>query len=648
VAYDPYSQAPIFDAWTAVSFKRALGDRAQAGITWGLPSWTGDHQRRLMAYQILQSYVDNASRHFLGTMDFKAREDHREYGDAALIRDMVLSALLGEDQQVLTERADEFNPEQDREVDPEVGAADTGTDPVKPEPVDPQVRQAWEFQEWVNDWADQERLRLKVVETERNSVGLGDGVYSLGWSADKKRVRLRVWDPGFYFPVLDDGNEDDYPSKVHIAWEIPPLPSEQAGSQVKIRRITWEMVDSEPYTTAYAETGDEKATRVCVMSDGTWTLDLGGPQTIDDLSEGRVEWADYVDWRGNHTEWNQIRLDLDFIPVLHVPNTISLSNHYGVSSLSKVLQIIDDLAASDTDLQAASATTGRPVISLSGATMGVETDGPEKGKPKRVTYRPGEVFEIGDGKMDALDTSKSLDALTKYVESMLDRLSVNSRLPAALTGRVAISGQLAGITLQLSFGPLKAMIEEMRLVRQQKYRLLFKFLWRIAKVGKQEDAPDQYQPTDLVLGSFLPSDQSSAITAVTELLNVKPVPAISLETAVLMLIQAGLPIEDAAEEVRKIEERAFEAAVQLLEALGDEDAVFRFLNRKAPPVTPVSLGSGNAGGASVPGQVPPIPPPPGVPTNLPPGQRNKANPPNQPNPPAVKAQPTGGDNQPTQ
>jgi hypothetical protein len=597
------SDAPLFDAWTPLAFKRVLGNRETPGTTWGLPVWTGHHARRLMAYQMLQAFIDNAGRHFLTDPNEAVREQHREYGDAALIRDQVLSALLGETQQIVTERADEFDPNQEDEETADVDPDDPDVEPAEPDEPDepdPEVEAAWAFQEWIRDWGDSERFPLKVIETERNSVGLGDGCYSVGWSSDKQRVRLRCWDPGFYFPVLGDGNEDDFPEKVHIAWELEAPSTGPDKDKVRIRRLTWELVDSaQPWNPAYQ---DRPATKTCLMSDGTFTLDLGSPENIEALTEANVKWADYQTPEGVF-EWHNIDLKIDFIPVIHEPNTISLLNHYGRSSIAACMQILDDLANTDTDLQAASATTGNPVITIGGASLGNEADG----TPKRLTYQPGEVIETGDGKMDTLDTSKSLTALIGYTDHLLDRLSVNARLPGSVLGRQDQKDIKSGIHLQLTFGPLSAMIHEMRLVREEKYPLLFKMVWRISKQSKAEGVPAEWQPTTLELGSFLPSDENAAIEMVKTLLSTKPLPAVSLETAVQILINAGLPIEDAAEEVRKIEERAFEAAVALLEALGDEEAVAEFLSREVPP-EPVDRGVGlDAGGTPV------IVPPPGVP-----------------------------------
>lgn len=596
------TEAPLFDAWTPLSFKRALGNRDQAGTSYSLPVWTGDHSRRLMAYQVLQAFIDNSARHFLTNPDERVREQHREYGDAALIRDQVLSALLGEEQTIVTDGAEDYNPDEN------LGDLDPGEGTEEGSDARAAAQRAWEFQEWIRNWATQERFRLKLIETERNAVGLGDGVYSLGYNAEKGRVRLRCWDPGFYFPVLDDGNEDDFPRKVHIAWEIPPPKTGPLKDKIRVRRITWELVDVEPWQPAYQ---DEPATVTCMMSDGVFTLDLGSPAGIENLTDARVEWAEYRQPDGTVTEWRNIDLKIDFIPVIHNPNTISLLNHFGTSSLARVMQILDDLANADTDLQAASATTGNPVVTIKGASLGND----ERGNPKRLTYRPGEVIETGDGTMGVLDTSKSLDALITYTDRLLDRISTNSRLPGSILGRVDQSDISSGIHLQLTFGPLKAMIEEMRTVRAEKYELLFKMVWRISRVAQVEGTPDEYQPTGLVFGSFLPSDETSAVDMVTKLLSTKPLPAISIETAVQMLILAGMPIDDAAAEVRRIENRAFEQAVALLEALGDEEAVARFLGREVPEEVTSGVGSADSG-------APVISPPPGVPVAQPlPGER---------------------------
>lgn len=554
----------LFDSWTPMSFKRALGGKKQPGISWAAPTWVGDHDRRLLAYKILQAYQDNAARVFLGTSDQGKIDDHREYGDAALIVNQIVAALLGEGQEIVVPGADDEEPDES----------------------------AVALQDWLREWADRERLPLKLIETERNAVGLGDGVYVLGWNSEKGRPRLRVFDPGFYFPVIGDNNEDDYPEKIHIAWE---LESDVPGKR-KVRRITWELGPIGPASSpglvgriigadptpldgdVIDETGritrqypwnDTPSTRTCYLTDAVWTLDATA-DNLDDLTAGTAEYL--ADSDG---EINQRDLFIDFIPVVHVPNTVAIANHYGRSSIATVLQILDDLANADTDLQAASATTGKPVIALSGATFG-------NSKP---TYTAGEVFEIGDGRMDVLDTSASLDALIKYVEFLMARIAVNSRLPESVVGRIKPSEVPSGVALALSFGPLASMVGEMRLVRDEKYPLLLKFAHRLAVAGGAPDVPTEFIPAKLEFGSFLPQDQQAAVDLVSSLLDKK---AISLETAVRILAAAGLPIEDEQEEVNRIEARDFEGADALLTATGDETAVFDYLGR-TQPATPTTL-----------------------------------------------------------
>lgn len=578
----------IFDAWTPMSFKRALDPTNRIrGRSFEAPTWVGDHDRRLLAYTVLGAYFDNAARHFLATTDVEKRNAHREYGDANLMRAQTMSALLGDDQRWATDGAEDVpaveEDEDGNQVDPE----------GQPVEVDEEEFAPLQLQEWVEGWAEAERFPVKLQECERSAVGLGDGVYVLGWSNRKQRPTLRVYEPGFYFPVLDPMSDEEFPRRVHIAWELP----KGEDGKTRIRRMTWELG---PITLAQATPGsdedfvlrdgdrwddqrglivravpwsDEPATETCYFSDGVWTLDAE-KQTVDDLT------GDAAEWQTNEDGDELVMLDTgyDFLPVVHVPNTIAGADHYGTSALAHILQILDDLANADTDLQAASGTTGTPPLALSGAQM--------QGDP---VYAPGAVWVLGEnGKLSALDTSPQMTALANYVDGLLDRLSVNGRMPAALLGRVDPSEVPSGLALQLSFGPLVSMVREMRLVRDEKYVLLAKFAQRIALAGGAPDVPTFYAPTRLRFGSFLPADVTAAVQAVTQLLNAK---AISVETGVRMLMDAGLPIEDAAQEVVRILARDFAGANELLDATGDQGVVDRYLGvertaERPPPPPP--------------------------------------------------------------
>lgn len=498
----------LIDAWTALDFKRLISQtRFGPSLTPSLiPTWVGKHQRRLQAYALLRAYRENSSRFFLdvsGVTNPDAQDDHREYGDAELLVQQVRAALIGDNFLLTVPGADEVDP--------------ASADPA-----------ALERQDWLRQWARDQRFGLKLMEVEGDAVGLGDGVYVLGWDAKRARCRLRVFDPGFYFPVLeDDVDDDEYPDKVHLAWELPQDPDDPTTRI--IRRITYQLLPVEPYTPSYQ---DEPTDVECFLTDANYELDAF-KDDIEDLSPARARYR--VDEEG---EIRDRPLGIDFIPVVHVPNTVNLKEHFGRSVLTTVLQIIDDLANADTDLQAASATAGTPVLALQGSSLGTSSK----------TYGPGTVFETGDGKMSVLDTSNGIAAIVEYIKFLLHRLSVNSRVPESVLGRVDPQRIEAGVILQLTFGPLTTMIEEMRLVRAEKYPLLLKFLQRFyVQDGQLSDVLD----ADVAFGSYLPTDKAAAVQHASTLFGAQ---IISLTTAIRMLVEAGFTIDDAATELERIME----------------------------------------------------------------------------------------------
>lgn len=515
---------PVFDAWSPMDYKIDLtGGRPAA-----MPSWIGDHARRLTAYSILQTYVDNNARTWLEPPDATAitagrdPEDHREYGEPALIVKTILAAVLGNEQRIVAEGAELKGQEQ------------TGLS--EDSPTQEEVDRAYEVQVWIREWAKSQRWGLKLIQGERNAISLGDTVFVVGFDGSKRRVTVTSLNPGFYFPVLSDDPTSDYPTKVHLAWELKP--DDDQPNLVRIRRVTYELVDDPldvpPHVYTYAP--DNPTRTRCLMSDGVWTIDATN-QTVDDLTEAKVKWNK----NGDGVIVRNLDIGVDFIPVVHMPNTVSEEDHYGRSSLAEILQVLDDIAAADTDLNAASATTGTPPLALGGQ---------QGGSNEIRTYGPGTVFDVGDGRMDVLDTSNSLDALLKYVRQLLERLAVNSRVAEAAIGRVNAAQVPSGIALALSFAPMEQMVREMRQVRDDKYPLIFKFVARFAmEVGLLTEGP--LPELRLELGSFLPTDRKTVVDEVVALFTAG---AVSTRTAVMMLHAAGLPIDDAALEVKRIDE----------------------------------------------------------------------------------------------
>ena len=582
----------ILDAWTSIAYKTPLKDEIEARRSgYQAKSWLPDRdRRRLAAYLILAAYGSNVARSFISDGDDTL--ENREYGDAALIIDQVLAHLLGESQEIVVPGAELAEQEDDEDADLDQSDDDKDARRISREVAE----RLADRQEFLRQWAEDIHLTLRLVDGEKNSVQYGDGVYLLGWDSKAGRPTCAVMDPGFYFPVLPDSIDTyAYPEKVHFAWELPP--EDSRDGKTRLRRITYELRDlvetvdiddaGELVVTFPENTTLDKNQRLvreypwakgapsfqaCYLTDATWILDDIDDSDIDALS---LEHASFqYDADGNRMEDHD--LEIDFLPVVHVPNTPPGGHHFGQSSLAAVLQILDDLQNADTDAQRASNTTGSPIIGVSGTKIGGDPTN-RGGGGRKLVVRGGEVWELGaDGTLHTVDTSDQLAELREFVGSLRDRLSTNSRLPAAVLGTMDPSKVPSGYAMQLSFGPLDAMIRQMRLVRSVKHPLILKIAQRLYQAnGVLKDGPTPR--AEIRLGSYLPSDQAGTLELVATALDAG---LISVETGVQMLVDVGFPVDDIAAEIALIQSRDFKGAGLLADATGDGAAVAKYLGSK--------------------------------------------------------------------
>lgn len=177
--------------------------------------------------------------------------------------------------------------------------------------------------------------------------------------------------------------------------------------------------------------------------------------------------------------------------------------------------------------------------------------------------------------MSALDTSKNLAELRNHIHDLEDRAAKVARLPAVALGTLDPSQAPSGYAMDVSLGPLDALIASMRLARDHKYALLLKMVQRLYLAGQHPDwAGLRVMPARLVFGSYKPTDKASVLELAAT--GVKD-GVLSLETAVQMLREAGFPIEDAQREIERIQARQFEKARALADATGDTGLVGDFL-----------------------------------------------------------------------
>ncbi|MFG2359390.1 hypothetical protein [Streptomyces sp. NPDC048521] len=578
----------IVDAWSWLNYKPIYSDprgmphrRAfpEAKATWVPP----EDERRLAAYKLLQAYDNNQAAELAEVLDGPSARDKREFGDPSMFVDAILSHVLGREQHIT------------------VPGAENTDDP------DARDAMAERVQTLLRDWAEDELLPMRMQQTERKAVTLGDGVYRLAWDPAKQRATVRSVDPGFYFPVLEE-DDGEFPDRVHFAWELPEDP--RRNLKARLRRITYELapigaataagLDSSgravrapltvegpdgdlvpvvgPGDTVDPDTGtvsrlypwnDRPTTLTCYLTDATWNLeDLKGETDVDSLPLDKATFAT----RSDGEVLDHLDLLIDFVPVVHVPNTVpSAEEHWGQSSLAKVLQVFDELAGSDTDSARASATTGLPMVAISGVT-----------DPRtQLDVGPGALFKLGEnGRLTAVDTSSALRELREHVHDLADRAAKVARLPAVALGTVDPAQAPSGYALDITLGPLDSLIDSMRLARDHKYTLLLKFIQRLHLAGQHPDwAGVQAQPAKLVFGPYKPTDKAGVLEQVTTGVTAG---VLSKETGIKMLMEAGFPIEDAAEELKRIDSRSFTDARNLADALGNPEEVASFLGRQAP------------------------------------------------------------------
>jgi len=589
----------VIDGWSWLNYKPVFADEAR-----GMPnrrafpeaaaSWVpAADERRLAAYKLLAAYDQNQSAELAGILDSQARE-RREFGDPAMFIDTVMAHVLGREQHITVTGADD----------------DSGGQGNSPDTV-----AAARVQDLLREWAETELLPMRVQQTERKAVSLGDGVYRLAWDPAKQRATVRAVDPGFYFPVLPEDGDGEFPDRVHFAWELPEDPKRQL--KARLRRITYELAPIGPATaagvdeqgravrapvtvegpdgqleptlgsgdTVNVESGavtrvyswnDQPSAYTCYLTDATWELgDLKGPVDVDDLPLAKAQFAT----RSDGEVLDRLDLMLDFIPVVHVPNTVpGAEEHWGQSSLAKVLQVFDELQGADTDSARAAATTGLPMVGISGADARTQYD-----------VGPGQIWKLPEnGKLTTIDTSAALRELREQRHDLADRASTNARLPAVTLGTLDPSKVPSGYAMELTLGPLDALVSSMRLARAHKYSLLLKMVQRLHLAGQHPDWTGiQVLPAQLVFGPYTPTDKAAVLEQVSTGYDGGD-GVLSLETAVKMLMEAGFPIDDVAEEIERIQSRAFAAARNLADALGNVDEVAGFLGREAPdePDTP--------------------------------------------------------------
>lgn len=600
-------QLSIVDQWTGLAHKELLDAATATRFT---PTWVPSaERRRLAAYLICARYLTCSARDLLpaSTSDTD-RRGYREYGDPAMLVDRVVAAVLGDGWTIGVDGASGdltsgmVLPDPPADLPAGASALDQRVHAVVTqawEQTSNELVEAWEqavasqprarlLEAEVRAWADRVMLAAVINDAEHDAVGLGDGAYVL-WPQADDWPKVTALPPDAYFPVLPEaGDAIDFPDKVVAAWEYETT----VGGETKrwVRRQTWELV---PVTSAHVVTdaegspvwdggdapllseretvdsdgaivrampwhsdGDTPATVTCWHTDGTWSVDAVEAGKVDALADDRATW------------WDQQGIDLgcDFLPVIHVPNTPAGQAHFGESIITRIAQVLDDLAQNDTDTMSASGYLGDPTIALAGA------------NPGDTVVAPGRVFGLGEkGSMSVLDLSAGIEHLMTLGDRLADRAGQSAGVPREVVGRADADSE-SGIHLALKLAPFAQMVASMRMARAPKYRLLLRQAVKLAMLAGQVE-PGPVPSVRLVHGPFLPTDQARVVTDVSTALAAG---AMSTTTAVTMLSAAGVPVGDVAAEVAAIHAADGGTAKDIADATGSEQLAADYLGVELP------------------------------------------------------------------
>lgn len=604
--------------WTPLAYKQTMANPERHGPH---RHWFPDptDAERIASYYTLSLYLSNAARVMLP--DHEARPSHREYGDPTLLRDRIVAGVLGTDWAVTVDGAGDdladgpsipsppVEPDADAtEVDLRVynarlAAWNASVDETITEwetlvETQPRNRKA---QKDLRDWWERRQAAARLVEATQTEVGLGDSVIVL-WPQAGDWPKLSVIQPDGYFPVISDDDAADYPDRVDIAWDF--LVEEPDGStEVYVRRMTWQLA---PITTLRSGvTNDGEAVWVDSDGEAASTPILGANEAIVETPDGGVvgRWMPWHDEDGYTTttclfsegvwlrrdltqeklrdfpdhlaRWDHYNTDLgiDFIPVIHTPNTPASQEVWGRSSLANISQILDDIATSDKDAMQASRYLSDPTIFAKGVTTNIGDQ-----------VMPGMLMKAGgeSAGMDVLDLSAGVPELLAAGDRLQDRLWQVSGMPAELIGRIDESNAaVSGVALMLRFAPFAQMVGILRMAREPKHQLILKFAYRMAQVaGVIEPGPTP--SARISYGSFLPTNRAETIQMVSQAVQAH---VMSTQTAVLMLVSAGFPVDDAKDEVDRIRRENTAAAKDLADAVQSEQAAANFLGIDLPERT---------------------------------------------------------------
>lgn len=257
----------------------------------------------------------------------------------------------------------------------------------------------------------------------------GDSCWYITANAEKpegKRLSVRTLDPGMYFPIPDDNDEDR-------VWGVDIVEQLVKGDKTYVKRTRYLKSDHPEHPSGGGVYGGDISVQIDSFEMEGWE----DPTKQKRFGGGEVLAAEVIPGITN-------------LPVYHIPNNWQPGDPFGISEMRGLPAIFAGLNQRISDEALALALEG---LGLYWTNAGGPVD--SEGNEVPWGIGPGEVVEIGEGKtFGRVSGVNNIDASQKHMEFLQDQAFRVSGASDVAQGRVDVQVAESGIALKLRMGPI--------------------------------------------------------------------------------------------------------------------------------------------------------------------------------------------------
>lgn len=384
---------------------------------------------------------------------------------------------------------------------------------------------------------DRERFLSKFAGAKRKGIAVGDWCWHVYADPAKplgKRLSLKSVDPGAYFPVYEsdvvDGGDPDKIVKVHLAEQVA------VGKDTLVSRLTYERI----FDSSGVQTGIQTSHAIYKI-DGWATA---AAVKVRDIIPPTL-----------------LPAAIPAIPVYHIKN-FDDNAPFGSSEMRGLESVLVAISQTVSDEDLTVSIEGLGVYTTSGGAP-VDSSGNEVGwvmGPGRVLTHAGDLKRISG--------AGSVSPYGDHYDRMMGAVRAAVGASDAAVGKIDGATAESGIALLLQLGPMLAYsAEKDQTIRDVIGQMFYDLSFWLAEYEElplllTTDEQGASVPAVHVVPTFgdkVPTNAKAIIEQIVALRSLTP-PVISLETVMVMLREAGLPLQANELDLVKAEQAATDAA----------------------------------------------------------------------------------------